>query len=96
MLEPGLGNVAVDEAVADYPCHMVYEPQTQDQTGYEGRARPKPEAILLVHLGEPAFFVSERIKETVHTGAVRRREGSIRLNRFGTIAIADVALIVVV
>jgi hypothetical protein len=70
MLKPGLGNVAVDEAVADYPCHMVYEPQTQDQTGYEGRACPKPEAILLVHLGEPAFFVSENINETVHTGAV--------------------------
>ena len=28
MLEPGLGDVAVDEAVADDPCHVVYEPQT--------------------------------------------------------------------
>ena len=74
MLEPGLGDVTVDEAVADDPCHVVYEPQTQEQTCYEGGDCPKPEAApFFIHFGELAFFVSERIKETVHTGAVRAK-----------------------
>src|SRR5208283_1421439 len=50
-LQPGLGDLAVHQAVAGDPRHVGDEPQTQEQAGQQPRARPKPEPeSLSIHL----------------------------------------------